>query len=143
MTISIPTRNSDSGARTPEPAASKKRASWPYLILIAGMLILGALYHPSVKSAQIDLPLSMPHIREVEITGAEWAVKRRLEAWDRVDFRAERIVRREGRVSVCGETHTEAMGDFERFIAANGGAVLESDNAADFDQMWQATCVNS
>jgi hypothetical protein len=111
-------------------------------VLLAAVGGMASLYHPSVKSAQIDIPLSMPRIREVEITGAEWAVKRRLEIWDHVQFRNEHIMRHEGRVTVCGETHTEANPAYVRFISTGGGVTLESDQGTDFEQLWQNACGN-
>jgi hypothetical protein len=101
---------------------------------------MASLYHPSVKSAQIDIPLSMPRIREVEITGAEWAVKRRMEIWDHIQFRNEKIIRREGRVMVCGEAHADPNPDFTRFVTTGGGVVMETDPGGDFDQLWQMSC---
>lgn len=121
-------------------AQSPKRSIWPYVVLLLAVGGMASLYHPSVKSAEIDIPLSMPRIREVEITGAEWSVKRRLETWDHIEFRNERIIRHEGRVTVCGETRAEPNPDFTRFVAANGGVVMETDQGGNFDQLWQSSC---
>jgi hypothetical protein len=112
---------------------------WPYLAILIAVAAVASYYHPTVKSAEIDNPLSMPRMREVEFTGAEWAVKRRLEVWDKVSFRNSRIERREGRVSVCGDVSTDSGASFRRFIVNGGNVLLESD-AGDFEQAWTNTC---
>jgi hypothetical protein len=109
------------------------------LALLAGVALIGCWYHPSAKSATIDVPLSLPRIREVELSGAEWAVEHRLEAWDHVAFRNNRIVRRLGRVSVCGEVRPEGAASFRRFIETGGDVVFEEDRN-DFDQSWATIC---
>jgi hypothetical protein len=117
----------------------QKRVIWPYLAILLAVAGVASYYHPTVKSAEIDNPLSMPHMRQAEFTGAEWSVKRRLEVWDKVSFRNARIERHEGRVSVCGEVSTDGGGTFRRYITTGGGVILESDQG-DFEQAWTNTC---
>jgi hypothetical protein len=118
----------------------RKRAGWPYLVLLAGVMVVGLFYRPSAHSASIDIPLSLPRIREVEITGAEWSVKRRLDVWDHISFRDAHIARHEGRVSVCGEVRADPNADFRRYIETGGDVVLESPDQANFIALWESLC---
>jgi len=112
----------------------------PYLILLAFVGFMAVGYHPSAKSAQIDTPLALPRIRQMELSGAQWTVKRQMEAWDNVSFRNEHIEHRQGRVAVCGEVRLGAGALFQPYIVINGRAALGSDTQNELHQVWVELC---
>lgn len=127
-------------ARGPATAAPLHRSSTPYLILLALVAMMAVGYHPSAKSAQIETPLALPRIRQMEVSGAQWTVKRELEVWDNVSFRDERIEHRQGRVAVCGDVQVGAEAEFQPFIVVNGRAALASDTRSDLHRVWLEFC---
>lgn len=116
-----------------------KRATWPYMVLLVIAGVAALLYRPSVRSAEIDAPLTMPRFRNMEIAAAEWAVKRHLQQWDEMAFRNARIVRHEGRLSVCGEV-VLSSGAPLRYVVNEGQVSTERDEMRDFEAIWEATC---
>jgi len=127
-------------ARGPSTSAPLHRSSAPYLILLAFVGLMAIGYHPSAKSAQIETPLALPRIRQMELGGAQWTVKRQLEVWDNVSFRNERIEHRQGRVAVCGEVQLGAEAEFQPYVVVNGRAALASDTRSDLHQVWLEFC---
>lgn len=116
------------------------RSSAPYLILLGIVGLMAVGYHPSAKSAQIETPLALPRIRQMELGGAQWTVKRHLEVWDNISFRNEHIEHRQGRVAVCGEVQVGAAGEFQPYVVVNGRAALASDASSDLHQVWLEFC---
>ncbi|HJV42706.1 hypothetical protein [Caulobacter sp.] len=125
------------GPATPTPI---HRSSAPYLILLAFVGLMAVGYHPSAKSAQIETPLALPRIRQMELGGAQWTVKRQLEIWDNVSFRNEHIEHRQGRVAVCGEVQLGTEAEFQPYVVINGRAALASDMRSDLHQVWLEFC---
>lgn len=122
------------------PRASIVRSLAPYLILLAFVGFMAIGYHPSAKSAQIETPLALPRIRQMEISGAQWTIKRQMEVWDNVSFRNEHIERRQGRVAVCGEVRLGADAEFQPYIVVNGRAALARDTQNELHQVWVEIC---
>lgn len=116
------------------------RALAPYLILLAFVGFMAIGYHPSAKSAQIETPLALPRIRQMEISGAQWTIKRQMETWDNVSFRNEHIERRQGRVAVCGEVRLGADAEFQPYIVVNGRAALARDTQNELHAVWVEIC---
>jgi hypothetical protein len=116
------------------------RALAPYLILLAFVGFMAIGYHPSAKSAQIETPLALPRIRQMEISGAQWTIKRQMETWDNVSFRNEHIERRQGRVAVCGEVRLGAGAEFQPYIVVNGRAALANDTQNELRPVWVEIC---
>jgi hypothetical protein len=116
------------------------RALAPYLILLAFVAFMAIGYHPSAKSAQIETPLALPRIRQMELTGAQWTVKRQMEVWDNVVFRNDHIEHRQGRVAVCGEVRLGADAEFQPYIVVNGRAALASDTRNELYPVWVEIC---
>lgn len=131
------TGNVARGQATPRPV---QRSSVPYLILLAVVGLMAASYHPSAKSAQIETPLALPRIRQMELGGAQWTVKRHLEVWDNVSFRNDHIEHRQGRVAVCGEVKAGPDAEFQPYIVINGRAALASDTQSDLHKAWIEFC---
>lgn len=119
---------------------SLHRSVLPYLILLGFVAFLAFGYQPSAKSAQIETPLALPRIRQMELSGAQWTVKRQLEAWDNVAFRGEHIEHRQGRVAVCGEVRLGADAEFQPYIVVNGRAALASDKQSELHAVWVELC---
>ncbi|MGH1558992.1 hypothetical protein ACRAWD_17630 [Caulobacter segnis] len=82
----------------------------------------------------------MPRIRQMELGGAQWTVKRHLEVWDNISFRNEHIEHRQGRVAVCGEVQVGATGGFQPYVVVNGRAALASDTSSDLHRVWLEFC---
>ena len=116
------------------------RSLAPYLILLAFVGFMAIGYHPSAKSAQIETPLALPRIRQMEISGAQWTIKRQMETWDNVSFRNEHIERRQGRVAVCGEVRLGADAEFQPYIVVNGRAALANDTQSELRPVWVEIC---
>lgn len=127
-------------AEGPTARSSLHRSIAPYLILLAFVAFMAIGYHPSAKSAQIETPLALPRIRQMEISGAQWTVKRQMEVWDNVGFRNEHIEHRQGRVAVCGEVRLGADAQFQPYIVVNGRAALASDTQNELHQVWVEIC---
>lgn len=127
-------------ARGPTTSAPLHRSTIPYLILLAFVGLMAIGYHPSAKSAQIETPLALPRIRQMELGGAQWTVKRQLEVWDNVSFRNQHIEHRQGRVAVCGEVQLGAEAEFQPYVVVNGRAALASDTRSDLHQVWLEFC---
>lgn len=115
-----------------------KRRGWIYLALFIIAAGLAVFYRPSARTADIDAPLTMPQFRNMELAGAEWAVKRHTEQWNNINFRSAKIYRREGRVSVCGLVQLGSQ-DYQRFVVSGGNVITESD-APNFEQNWSMYC---
>lgn len=118
---------------------TRMRRGWFYLALLILAGALAAFYRPSARTADIDAPLTMPQFRNMELAGAEWAVKRSAEQWGNVSFRNSRIYRHEARVSVCGEVQLNGA-DYQRYVVSGGNVLLEY-SADEFEQAWNAICV--
>ena len=116
------------------------RSVWPYLILLGFVAFMAFGYHPSAKSAQIETPLALPRIRQMELSGAQWTLKRHLEVWDNVAFRGDHIEHRQGRVAVCGEVRLGADAEFQPYIVVNGRAALARDKQSDLHAVWVELC---
>jgi hypothetical protein len=131
---------SGNAAKGPTTRSSVPRALAPYLILLAFVAFLAVGYHPSAKSAQIETPLALPRIRQMELTGAQWTVKRQMEVWDNVAFRNDHIEHRQGRVAVCGEVRLGADAEFQPYIVVNGRAALAADTQNELYPVWVEIC---
>lgn len=127
-------------AKGPTPRAPIVRSLAPYLILLAFVGFMAVGYHPSAKSAQIETPLALPRIRQMELSGAQWTVKRQMEVWDNVAFRNDHIEHRQGRVAVCGEVRLGADAEFQPYIVVNGRAALASDTQNELHAVWVEIC---
>lgn len=127
-------------AEGPTLRAPLIRSLAPYLILLAFVGFMAIGYHPSARSAQIETPLALPRIRQMEISGAQWTIKRQMETWDNVSFRNEHIERRQGRVAVCGEVRLGADAEFQPYIVVNGRAALARDTQNELHQAWVEIC---
>lgn len=131
---------SGNAAKGPTTRSSVLRALAPYLILLVFVAFLALGYNPSAKSAQVETPLALPRIRQMELTGAQWTVKREMEVWDNVAFRNDHIEHRQGRVAVCGEVRLGADADFQPYIVVNGRAALARDTQNELHSVWVEIC---
>ena len=127
-------------AEGPTLRAPIVRSLAPYLILLAFVAFMAFGYHPSAKSAQIETPLALPRIRQMELSGAQWTVKRQMEVWDNVGFRNEHIEHLQGRVAVCGEVRLGSDAEFQPYIVVNGRAALANDAQNDLHRVWVEIC---